>query len=778
MSACSNLIGALPIPPYHGEFLAAHELVGLPGLPATKSGAIRWLRAKQITSKVVPGRGGPGGKRTEYAVAELPAPARAALAVRTFNGMRAAVAPSIAPVEPAEVKAGAVEGAKLALREELVERAAEATRLDSLKSSVALRGKAQQRLDAKLEILRALAMYQQAGKLSIQASEIHFAAAYTRREIEVSAPTRSLIPDVGASTLATWRRLIRTKGITALAGSYGNRKGDGKIDRQPQLRDFIIGMLVRSPHARATAIMQGIAARFGGSAIELPVMRSLERWIADWRDENAQTLTALANPDAWKGKYMVAFGSQSEGVLRLNQRWELDSTPADVMLTDGRHQVIGLIDVFSRRARLLVSKTSKATAVAQLVRGALLDFGVPEEAKTDNGADYTSKHVTRVFTALDIKQTLCPPFQPWHKPHIERFFGTFTRNLVELLDGFIGHNVAEREAIRARASFADRLMTREAVVEVSMSAAEFQQFCDNWIDAVYSHRPHDGLEGKTPFEVASAWRHPVRRIDDERALDVLLGEGAWRTVQKRGLEMDGAWFIAPELERHVGEKVLCLQLPDLGRVVVQGGPDLAFVCIAECPERTGIDRKEVAALGRERQKARVQEARRALRATAKRERTEDIVGEILADRAAKAARLAPFPRPAIVHDSAGLSAAADALAELHRPARSSAELMSDDEARAERARIEQGIAAGADNELARRRVAAGAEELQPVFENRHERVVWIMKRAKFRALTNEETEFLAAYRREQPTSYRQLQEMIDAQSAPADQEAPERSGAA
>lgn len=771
-------LSALPTPQHDGHYLAAHDLVGLPGLPTTKSGAIRWLRARQITSKEVPARGGPGGTRTEYAVAELPADARAALAAKTINGVRAAVA----PVEPAEVKAGAVEGAKLALRQGLIEHGTEAARLDSLKGSVALRGRAQQRLDAKLEILRALEMYRRAGNLSIQASEIHFAAAYAKREIALSDATRSMIPEVGASTLATWRRLIRTRGITALAGSYGNRKGDGKIDRQPPLRDFIIGFLVRTPHARATAIMEGIAARFGGGAIELPVMRSLERWIADWRDENAQTLTALANPDAWKGKYMVAFGSQSEGVVRLNQRWELDSTPADVMLTDGRHQVIGLIDVFSRRARLLVSKTSKATAVAQLMRGALLDFGVPEEVKTDNGADYKSKHVTRVVSALDIAQTFCPPFQPWHKPHVERFFGTFTRNLVELLNGFIGHNVAEREAIRARTSFADRLMTRDAVVEITMSAAEFQQFCDNWLDAVYSHNAHEGLEGKTPFEVASAWRHPVRRIEDERALDVLLGEGAWRTVQKKGIEIDGAWFIAPELERHVGDKVLCLQLPDLGRVVVQGAQvtsgDLAFVCIAECPERTGIDRKEVAALGRARQTARVQEARRALRATAKRARTEDIVDEILADRTQKAARLGAFPRPAIVHASAGLAAAADAVAELHRPARSTAEMMSDDQARAERARIEQDIAAGADNELARRRIAAGAEEQQPVFENRYERVVWILKRGKFRALTNEETEFLAAYRREQPTSYRQLQEMVDEQSTPTEHEAPDRTGAA
>ncbi len=36
-----------------------------------------------------------------------------------------------------------------------------------------------------------------------------------------------------------------------------------------------------------------------------------------------------------------------------------DSTPADVMLKDGRHSIIGVIDLYSRRVKLHVSKTSQ-----------------------------------------------------------------------------------------------------------------------------------------------------------------------------------------------------------------------------------------------------------------------------------------------------------------------------------------------------------------------------------------------------------------------------------
>ena len=426
---------------------------------------------------------------------------------------------------------------------------------------------------------------------------------------------------------------------------------------------------------------------------------------------------------------------------------------------------LGGIDVYSRRARILVARTSKAVAVAALNRAMLLDFGVPEEIKTDNGTDYKSKHVTRVVASLGIKQTFCPPFQPWHKPHIERFFGTFTRDLVELLGNFIGHDVAERQAIRDRQSFAERLMTRGEAVEISMNAAEFQRFCDAWTDTVYAHNAHDGLDGRTPFEIAAAWPHPVRRIEDERALDILLapaaGDDGWRVVQKRGLLIDGAWFIAPELEAFVGERVQCLLHQDLGRVVVNGGADLRFVCIAQCPERTGIDRAEVAAHARKRQQARVQEDRRRLKGVARAARTEDLVTEILVDRAQLAGKLALLPRPSEAHTSAGLSAAADAAAALARPARSTAELMSDEDFRRARERIERSeIPAGAANELAIRREVA-----QPIFENKYQRVMWLARQMKVRELTTEEREYLADYKREQPASYRGLLELVNEQMA-------------
>jgi hypothetical protein len=56
-----------------------------------------------------------------------------------------------------------------------------------------------------------------------------------------------------------------------------------------------------------------------------------------WKRDNAQQYSLATNPDAFKNKYQAAFGSRSEGITGPNQLWEIDATPADLLLTDGRH---------------------------------------------------------------------------------------------------------------------------------------------------------------------------------------------------------------------------------------------------------------------------------------------------------------------------------------------------------------------------------------------------------------------------------------------------------
>jgi transposase InsO family protein len=243
----------------------------------------------------------------------------------------------------------------------------------------------------------------------------------------------------GAVELADEGRGRDREGLTRLAGKYGeHRKGTGVIDSTPELRDLVVAMITEHPGVSAKVVMRAIRARI---AEELhPSYRTLQRWIAAWLERNKQLAMAIANPDGWRSRYQAAGGSRSQGIVRLNQRWESDGTKGDLILADNyRHTISGTIDVYSRRLKLHVSRTSSSSAVCSLMRRSILDWGMPEIWVTDNGADYVSRQTDRVCSGLGIERDLAPPFTPEHKPFIERAFQTFLHDLVELLPGFIGH---------------------------------------------------------------------------------------------------------------------------------------------------------------------------------------------------------------------------------------------------------------------------------------------------------------------------------------------------
>jgi putative transposase len=418
-----------------------------------------------------------------------------------------------------------------------------------------------------------------------------FAAAINAGEISLSPETLATLrygskSGISRSTLARMRSRAKNGQLDR------QHKGNAiqLLDSDTELRDFLVGTLYSLPHIGGTKLHRLAIAQFPGKAI--PQVSTINRWKNAYIKANAAKFTLLTHPDQYKNRYMVALGSQSQDVTAPNELWELDSTPADVMLQGGRHSIIGVVDVFTRRAKLLVSKTSKAEAIQSLMRSAMLDWGIPASIKTDNGKDYASKAIANSCHSLGIWQEFCPPFQPWHKPHIERFFGTFSHDDLELLPNFIGHNVDDRQAIRSRQSFADHLLKKNATVELDMTAEQFQAFCDQWLDR-YHNRAHGGLSNKTPLQVYSAASAVIRKITDRHQLDMLLAEQRQGTVTKQGIRFANTYFIAAELGAHVGDKLtICTDAQDVGVIHLFNAD--GFVCEAQAPERLGHDRREVA----------------------------------------------------------------------------------------------------------------------------------------------------------------------------------------
>lgn len=633
------------------------QLAGLAGMPTTERG-IHKLAEREGWAR----RPRQRGKGWEYPERALP--------VRTRDAIQRRSAIEVAQNASPAFQQGSNLARRLLITDSIDAAAQQRIREVGQASAAGLTGKPKQRMEAKLELLARLTTFAQSRGLKLCAAMEDFCSAYNSGELTVPVAVRYHTgADLHPATLRRWRSINKKQGPAALAGSYGNRGGTGTIDSQPELRDFAIGLIADKPHIDATALHAALETRFSGHRI--PSERSVQRWLGKWKKDNAEMLTAVANPDAWKNRYKVAFGNLDDGVVRANQVWQLDSTPGDIQLVDGRYNIIGAIDIATRRIKLHVAKTSSADAVCSLIRRAILDWGVPEAVKIDNGRDYASQRVQRALQGLEIEARFSAPFSPWEKGNIERAFRTFSHSLLELLPGFSGHNVAEAQGLRAGESFADRMFKKNASTILKLSAAELQQFCDRWCDDLYAHDVHAGLRGETPFQRAASLRDAIRRVQDVRALDLLLAEApdgnGMRTVSKKGIKLDRAWYIASELHSLVRQSVQVLyDEADAGRVVVYH--DGAFVCVAECPELIGVSRKEIATEARLRQNANISEKRRELKALKRKANTGDIAWEILDRKREQAAQLSAFPAPNVVHMTPALEAAAEAAGALDAPA--------------------------------------------------------------------------------------------------------------
>lgn len=504
-----------------------------------------------------------------------------------------------------------------------------------------------------------------------------FSEMYSGGGGKVAQAVREAYPTVSARTLERWVLAHERTDLSALADKRHRRiERESLFDATPALAAAIQQLLIDRPgiaatHLEALLKTASIDQDTGEELFRAPSYHQVYRYMKRWISRNEELYTAATNPDEWKNKYMVAFGDAAADVEALNQRWEMDATPADFMLRDDdgrkrRYSASVIVDVYSRRILVVLSRTSKAQTHCLALRAAILLWGVPQEIVTDNGKDYQAKHFRRVLEMFHIAHHTTAPFSPWEKPHVERGIGSVNHCIIEGYSNFIGHDVGERQAIEARQSFAERLFEKDAVVELEMSAEQLQAHINLWLAGTYEQREHSGI-GMSPFARVAAWTGPVQRIEDERALDVLLAPpagGGTRIVQKKGVLIDNAWFIHLAMAAHVGKTVQVHQTEDLGQVVVY--LEDKFLCVARSAKRMGVAQQDIAITARKLQREQIAAARKAIKKASRGKfTTDELVTRTLNEKAAAAGKLALLPKPSVPYTTPALqeaAKAADALA--------------------------------------------------------------------------------------------------------------------
>lgn len=580
-------------------------------------------------------RAGRGGGR-EWIVASMP------------EATRLAIAAKIAPLTPVPVKAPAPVTLSLPSR---------------------FTGNGKTRAEAKAALFFLYRMFTEtAGLAKTRGMEI-FSVRWNAGEIESEAWLREAIPHVSKNTLLNWERAIKKEGTARLAGDYGKgKRGKGCIDAQPEVKALIVAAVCEYPEGKAGNVLLKLEdineqrIEDGLEPFELPSLRRLQGWIRDWKAKNPALFLSATAPGKARNKLMPSFGDFYAFVTGINQRWEYDGTPSDVMLSDNkRYAIIGVIEIYTRRVKFRVVERSTSQQVACITRDCLLDWGVPQTAITDNGKEFTSRQMQRLFLDLEVVCDILPPFRPDLKPAIERVFHTFSHDLLPIAPCYVGHDVATRQRIRDQEDFAKRLMKRAKKGEeaerltIALSPEELQAFCDKWTDSVYMHRPHNGLKGKTPYQMLAEYPYSVRRIPEKyhQALDMLLLPViGTRRVTKEGIEIGGRTYIAPELGRpDVAQQEAEIRFdkarPHYAYVYLDG----LFVCRAECvDDMAPEERRQIAIDARNAMKS-VRKAISEIKKDAKKNHldtmAQDII-EMLTKRALKTVADNPVPEQDVI----------------------------------------------------------------------------------------------------------------------------------
>ncbi len=618
--------------------LAEFAAFALPGLPGTARSLYRlaehegWHRQPGLARK----RAGRGGG-WEYRVECLPAEARllclARLAGPEAGAAEAALAPDPVPGMP--VPPGAAEAR-----------------------------------DARLHLVGQFKAWHGEAGLGLGEALAGFVRLYRAGEVPVPDWVRQAAPRLSVRSLRRWLQAVRSGAVEKLAVDRGAaRRGKGILDEAEDgaLRLKVLALLAHQPHLSADHVRTLCRDAFGdtvhhrGRDVPLPSLRAFQMVLKGLRATHRSELLALHDPDAFKSRLRIS-GSHAHRITRVNELWQIDASPADLLCTDGRHTVYVCIDVFSRRIIASLSRFPRAEAVGLLLKKALLAWGVPERIKTDNGSDFTARATRRLLASLKIETETAAPFSPEQKGVVERAIGTLQRDLMPTLPGFIGHSVAQRKAIENRKAFSARRGQDDArAFAVELTARDLAGYVDRWCAERYAHRPHGGLGRATPFQMAARCPAPLRRIGDEAALGVLLapvaGKDGLRQVGKQGLRIDGAFYLAPGLLP--GETVLVRMDPfDLGRVFVFAEDGDTFRCLAFCPELAGLDPAEAVRAAQAAQKAYLAERLAPLRKEAARIRPRDMADALARQAARDAGKLAEFPRPARPHLTSALAGAA------------------------------------------------------------------------------------------------------------------------
>lgn len=157
-----------------------------------------------------------------------------------------------------------------------------------------------------------------------------------------------------------------------------------------------------------------------------------------------------------------------EQVTELNASWSMDFM-SDA-LTDGRKfRVLNIVDDFNREVLSIEIDTSlPAQRVVRVLEQLVAWRGKPKKIRVDNGPEFISAALMLWCEGNGIALQHIQPGRPMQNAYIERFNGSFRR---DILDAYLFDDIHQ-----------------------------VRQLAEEWMEDYNNDRPHDALSGRSPIE--------------------------------------------------------------------------------------------------------------------------------------------------------------------------------------------------------------------------------------------------------------------------------------
>ncbi|MBZ0301233.1 MAG: DDE-type integrase/transposase/recombinase [Anaerolineae bacterium] len=231
-----------------------------------------------------------------------------------------------------------------------------------------------------------------------------------------------------------------------------------------------------------------------------------------------------------------------------NERWEIDSTPTDLIIVDetdglplGRLVLTASIDACTKVCPgISLSYEESYEAVRTCLHNSITMgpgtrerygtenevslYGIPDTLVIDGGKAYSNYYLRDACMLLGIELVETPPRTPEAKPFIERFLGTVNHRAFHIAPGTTFSSISSRK-------------NYNSALEACLYLEEANKVLHTFLADIYHQDSHRGLGGQTPADVLLGFlaggfepRLPASMTE----LEILLGRLILRTLDRNG----------------------------------------------------------------------------------------------------------------------------------------------------------------------------------------------------------------------------------------------------